>query len=123
MRLTTRVAFPTAAFSGLAFAGRFTQYVVPGNHFGIPGENTTFDYVVVGGGTAGLTIAYRLAEDGTKTVAVIDAGGCYEVENGNTSVVPAYNQAYNYITPDSLWDNPLVDWGLLTTPQAGGGGQ
>lgn len=46
-----------------------------GNHFGIPGINETFDYVVVGGGTAGLTVAYRLAEDTTKTVAVIEGGG------------------------------------------------
>ena len=46
-----------------------------GNHFGIPDINQTFDYVVVGGGTAGLTVAYRLAEDSTKTVAVIEGGG------------------------------------------------
>lgn len=92
---------------------------VAGNNFGIPGQNATYDYVVVGGGTGGLAVAYRLAEDGTKTVAVIEAGGFYEVENGNTSVVPAYNQQYNYITPDSQWDAPLVDWGFLTTPQAG----
>ena len=31
--------------------------------FGDPGVNATFDYVVVGGGTAGLTVASRLAED------------------------------------------------------------
>ena len=34
------------------------------------------DYIVVGGGTAGLTIANRLAEN--NTVAVIEAGGFYE---------------------------------------------
>ncbi|USW54083.1 Putative glucose-methanol-choline oxidoreductase, FAD/NAD(P)-binding domain superfamily [Septoria linicola] len=99
------------------------QQAVLGNDFGVPGKNATYDYVVVGGGTAGLTIAYRLAEDGTKTVAVIEAGGFAEIENGNVSVVPAYNQEYNYITPDSQWDAPLVDWGFLTTPQAGGANQ
>jgi choline dehydrogenase len=99
------------------------RQVVAGNNFGIPGQNATYDYVVVGGGTGGLAIAYRLAEDGTKTVAVVEAGGFYEIENGNTSVVPAYNQDYNYITPDSQWDAPLVDWGFLTTPQAGAQGQ
>jgi hypothetical protein len=62
------------------------------NSFGLPDHSAIFDYVIVGGGTAGLAIAYRLAEDGTKTVAVVEAGGFYEQESGNTSVVPAYNQ-------------------------------
>lgn len=92
---------------------------VQGNNFGRSGQNATYDYVVIGGGTAGLAIAYRLAENGTTSVAVIEAGGFYEIENGNISVVPAYNQEYNYIDPGSQWDAPLVDWGFLTTPQAG----
>lgn len=40
-------------------------------------QNASFDYVVVGGGTAGLTIAVRLAEQGYQ-VAVVEAGGYYE---------------------------------------------
>lgn len=36
---------------------------------------SSFDYVVVGGGLAGLVVAARLAEDASKTVAVIEAGG------------------------------------------------
>jgi choline dehydrogenase len=39
--------------------------------------NATFDYVIVGGGTAGLTIAARLAEHEYQ-VAVVEAGGYYE---------------------------------------------
>ena len=62
--------------------------VLDGNSFGIPG-NSTYDYVVVGGGTAGLAVAMRLAEDGTHTVAVVEAGGFYQIEGGNVSVVPA----------------------------------
>jgi choline dehydrogenase-like flavoprotein len=54
-----------------------------GNSFGVPGVNATYDYVVVGGGTAGLTIAARLAEDSNFSVAVIEAGGFYQQENGN----------------------------------------
>jgi choline dehydrogenase len=46
-----------------------------GNSFGVPGKNASYDYVVVGGGTAGLTIAARLAEDSNTTVAVVEAGG------------------------------------------------
>ncbi|KAH7337860.1 alcohol oxidase [Rhizoctonia solani] len=34
----------------------------------------TFDYVVIGGGTAGLTVAARLSEDSKVTVGVIEAG-------------------------------------------------
>ena len=56
------------------------------------------DCVVIGGGTAGQAIAYRLAEDETNSIAVIEAGNFYTVENGITSV-PAYNQEYNCITP------------------------
>lgn len=53
------------------------------NSFGVPGTNTSYDYVVVGGGTAGLTIAARLAEDSDVSVAVIEAGGFYQQDNGN----------------------------------------
>jgi choline dehydrogenase len=60
------------------------------DRFGIP-ENATFDYVVVGGGAAGLAVAMRVAEDGTHTVAVIEAGGFYQVEAGNKSVTPVSN--------------------------------
>lgn len=37
-------------------------------------EMNTFDYVVIGGGTAGLVVATRLAEDANTTVCVIEAG-------------------------------------------------
>ncbi len=39
---------------------------------GTPGLNQTFDYVIVGAGTAGLPLAYRLSEDPTKQVALIE---------------------------------------------------
>lgn len=89
------------------------------NHFGKAGVNASYDYVVVGGGTAGLAVAYRLAEDGSKTVAVIEAGGFYETDGGNTSVVPAYCVQYANVAESSAKDFPLTDWGFLTTPQAG----
>ncbi|KAJ5233114.1 Dehydrogenase patE [Penicillium chermesinum] len=38
-----------------------------------------FDYVVVGGGTAGITISARLAQHGFR-VAVVEAGGYYELK-------------------------------------------
>lgn len=86
--------------------------------FGRPSINATYDYVVVGGGTVGVTIATRLAENPIISVAVIEAGGFYEVENGNRSAVPGYagfgvGTALNY-TP------PAVDWPSVEVPQAVG---
>lgn len=46
--------------------------------------------MVVGGGTAGLAIAARLAENPTISVAVVEAGGFYESENSNKSIIPGY---------------------------------
>lgn len=87
-----------------------------GSSFGVPGNNATFDYVVVGGGTAGLTLATRLVEQQVGSVAVIEAGGFYEIGNGNISQVPASDATY---TGRSKTDwQPLIDWGYITTPQA-----
>lgn len=106
--------------SGLADSAS-TYYGTPfdvgnGDSFGIPG-NATFDYVVVGGGTAGLAVAMRLAEDSTHTVAVVEAGGFYQLESGNKSVTPYYNDEFAAIN-NPLAD-PLIDWGFVTTPQPG----
>jgi choline dehydrogenase len=85
-----------------------------GSHFGLPG-NKVFDYVVVGGGTAGLAIATRLAEDSSKLVAVIEAGSFYEIGNGNLSQIPVYGPAFSGKSPYDI--APLVDWAFITTPQ------
>lgn len=86
-----------------------------GSSFGVPG-NQTFDYIVIGGGTAGLTIASRLAEQHAGSVAVIEAGSFYEVDNSNLTQIPA-NDAYYVGTDLDDWQ-PGVDWGFHTTPQA-----
>ncbi|CAG8322249.1 unnamed protein product [Penicillium salamii] len=92
-----------------------------GTSFGVPGANATFDYVVVGGGNAGLTIASRLAENRTVSVAVIEAGGFYEFDNGNYSVVPGHSSYYTGSDPTDY--QPLVDWGFSTQPQSALGGR
>ena len=86
-----------------------------GRSFGLP-VPATYDYVVVGGGTAGNTIATRLAQDGRFSVAVVEAGGFYETSNGNLSVIPAYAPYYAGAYPEDT--NPRVDWGIVSEPQA-----
>lgn len=87
-----------------------------GSSFGTPGDNATYDYVVVGGGTAGLTIAARLVEQHAGTVAVVEAGTFYELSNSNNSMLPGGDGAF---TGKGVTDfQPLIDWGYITEPQA-----
>lgn len=91
------------------------QALLAPNILAHPASNV-FDYVVVGGGNAGLTVASRLSEDPAVRVAVIEAGGFYEIATGNQSQIPANDVLYNGKAANDT--NPLVDWGFLTTPQA-----
>lgn len=86
-----------------------------GSHFGVPGLAGAFDYVVIGGGTAGLTVARRLAADTSITVAVIEAGDFYEFSNGNFSEIPAY--ATDFTGNNPTQKNPYLDWYQYTEPQ------
>ena len=83
----------------------------------LPTQNTTYDYVIVGGGLAGLTLASRLSETANISVAVIEAGGFYEQLDGNLSQIPADDVMWTSKSTSDV--NPLVDWGFNTTPQAG----
>ena len=49
------------------------------------------------------------------TVAVIEAGSFYEIDNANYSQIPAYDIFYSSTSPSNA--QPLVDWGIVTTPQ------
>lgn len=97
------------------FDDRLQALSLLGSHFGAVDIPTSYDYVIVGGGTAGLTLANRLAVD--NTVAVIEAGGFYEIQNSNFTQVPG-NDVY-YLGKNPLWNNPLIDWFQYTTPQTG----
>jgi choline dehydrogenase len=81
---------------------------------GILGGNQTFDYVVVGGGTAGAAIGVRLAEAG-HSVAIVEAGGFYEIEKPVLGSTPGGSFLG---IGSSILDTVLtVDWGFETEPQ------
>jgi choline dehydrogenase len=100
----------------LAGSATLTAALPPlGSSFGVPGRNATFDYIVVGGGNAGLTIATRLAEQQSGRVAVVEAGTFYEISNGNQTDIPGADNIY--ISKDRVDWQPLIDWGYITSPQ------
>ncbi|EPS32896.1 hypothetical protein PDE_07857 [Penicillium oxalicum 114-2] len=68
-----------------------------------------YDFVIVGGGQAGLVLGARLSEDANHTVLVLEAGG-----DGDEYRTRIDTPAYSYF--DSLWTTPL-NWGFHTTPQ------
>ena len=71
---------------------------------------TSYDYLIAGGGTAGLTLAARLSEDPRVAVGVIEAG-------------LDRTQDPNVLTPGFavvMWENPDYDWIFKTTPQKHG---
>lgn len=102
-------------------ADSITGQPLLGSSFGIPGLNATYDYLIVGGGTAGLVLANRLSASGAHTVAVIEAGSFYELSNGNQSQIPRWVWNGAGLGFDDV--NPLVDWMFRTEPEEGIGGQ
>lgn len=72
----------------------------------------TFDYVVIGAGSAGCVVANRLSADPGKTVMVLEAGG---KDDWIWFHIPV---GYLYAI-----GNPRADWLFRTEPQAGLGGR
>ncbi|KAL5634055.1 hypothetical protein ACGC1H_006030 [Rhizoctonia solani] len=70
-------------------------------------SNQTYDYVVVGGGLTGLTVASRLTEDPKVKVLVIEAGRD-DRRDPRIYDMFAYTQAFG---TDMDWNWPLVDRG------------
>ncbi|KAK7683859.1 hypothetical protein QCA50_013237 [Cerrena zonata] len=67
--------------------------------------NSTFDFIIIGGGTSGLLIAERLTDDPSISVAVLEAGQA--VVSDTTSVPALFTQ---FIGSD-------IDWGFTSVPQ------
>ena len=79
---------------------------------------------MIGGGTAGSTIAARLAEDPKLSIALFEAGGFYENDDGNTSTVPGLISTAQFLeTSVPFQTQPLVDWSLVSVPQPGAAGR
>ncbi|MFM8746888.1 MAG: choline dehydrogenase [Aestuariivirga sp.] len=72
----------------------------------------TFDFVIVGAGSAGCAMAYRLAADGRNTVCVLEYGGS---DRGPLIQMPS---ALSYPMNMSLYN-----WGFETEPEPGLGGR
>ena len=70
--------------------------------------DAAFDYVVVGGGVAGITAAARLAEE--YTVALVEAGPYYEGTVGNRTEIPGYAGTL-------FSDAAPIDWSQYSVPQ------
>jgi choline dehydrogenase-like flavoprotein len=70
--------------------------------------NKSYDYITVGGGTGGLTVAARLSEDPSITVAVLETGA--NRLKDPTILTPALAPA--------LAGDPKYDWCHKTVAQA-----
>ena len=71
-------------------------------------DNTLFDYIVIGGGTAGALVCNRLSADKTKGVLLIEAG---RRDDYHWIHIPV---GYLYCI-----GNPRTDWLYNTEPDAG----
>ncbi|KAL7822819.1 GMC oxidoreductase [Trichoderma gracile] len=68
-----------------------------------------FDYIIIGGGTAGLTVASRLTEDADVNVLVIEAGQ----DRTNDPLVQIPGLVVG------MYGKPEYDWNFSSTPQPG----
>ncbi|KAL9622538.1 MAG: hypothetical protein Q9160_003035 [Pyrenula sp. 1 TL-2023] len=71
---------------------------------------STFDYIIIGGGTSGLAVANRLSERANITVAVIEPGGDQRY-NPNVTSVDGFTSAFN----------TSIDWSYRSAPQGSAG--
>ncbi len=68
----------------------------------------SFDYIVVGGGSAGCALAYRLSREASRRVLLLEAGG----EDRNPMIHIPLGFAF-------LMNHKTLNWGYHTEPEAG----
>ncbi|MBO89784.1 MAG: choline dehydrogenase [Rickettsiales bacterium] len=73
------------------------------------GDALTFDYIVIGAGSAGSVLANRLSADGKHTVLVLEAG---PVGHPWSRIPGGFSR---------LIDHPIVNWCFSTEPEDGNG--
>jgi 4-pyridoxate dehydrogenase len=78
----------------------------------MPGHASAFDYIIVGAGSAGCTLANRLSADGRARVLLLEAGGW---------------DRHPFLKLPLAWGkvllNRMYDWGYDAQPEAGMGGR
>ncbi|KAF8621489.1 hypothetical protein AX15_007776 [Amanita polypyramis BW_CC] len=95
--LIATVAFTDATLVFLGNSSSYGKQILTGS---------SFDYIIVGGGTTGLTVARRLTDSSTKRVLVIEPGR----SGADDSLVTIPDNNYHFIGTD-------IDWLYYTTPQ------
>ncbi|MBK48604.1 MAG: choline dehydrogenase [Acidobacteria bacterium] len=70
-------------------------------------EGTQYDYIIVGAGSAGSALAYRLSESGAKKILLLEAGKA----SHPYSRLP--------VSFGLLIDNPAANWRYFSEPEAG----
>eukprot|EP01036_Dinobryon_divergens_P000878 gene878-biopygen780 len=76
-------------------------------------SDSTYDYIVVGAGSAGAVVASRLSENGSHRVLLLEAGT--EGSNFFWSKVP--------VGVAKMIDDPAVNWCYSSEPDEGSGGR
>ncbi|KAL4987458.1 hypothetical protein BDW68DRAFT_177829 [Aspergillus falconensis] len=74
---------------------------------------TPFDFIICGGGTAGLAIAARLSENPGVNVGIVEAGK-YRIGDPLIDTPATFMQ---------MFEDPEYDWCLYTAPQTGNNGK